>query len=208
MNPWELGIAAWENAGANGVRTYLNTRVLAIGQTVEGYRLETDRETLFCRAVINCAGLNADKVQALLYPTQVHIVPDAGDYLILDKAASELPRHILQYEPEDGGKGVNAVPTVEGSLLLGPSERENGTDFAVSAAGIVFVRERAADILPGLPWESVIRSFAAVRPNPQRPDGSSIGSFVIESPAPGFWSLIGVKTPGLTCNGNRLRNIS
>lgn len=91
------------------------------------------------------------------------------------------------------------MPTVEGSLLLGPSERENETDFAVSAAGLSFVRERAGRVLPGLDLQATIRSFAAVRPNPQRPDGSSIGSFVIEHPSPAFWSLIGIKTPGLTC---------
>ena len=54
----------------------------------------------------------------------------------------------------------------------------------------------------------VIRSFGSVRPNPHRvvlkdgeyvPDGKSIGSFCIEHPAPGFYSLIGIKTPGLTC---------
>ena len=91
------------------------------------------------------------------------------------------------------------MPTVEGSLLLGPSERENATDFAVSAEGLSFVRERAGRVLPGLDLGSAIRSFAAVRPNPRREDGSSIGSFVIEHPGPAFWSLIGIKTPGLTC---------
>ncbi len=199
VNPWELGIAACENAAANGAELCLNTRVRSIGRTAEGYRVGTDQGDFFCRAVVNCAGLNADKVQELLFPAPVHIAPDAADYLILDRAAENKPTHIIQYEPEDGGKGFNAVPTVEGSLLLGPSERENETDFAVSAAGISFVRERAGRVLPGLDLQDTIRSFAAVRPNPQREDGSSIGSFVIEHPGPGFWSLIGVKTPGLTC---------
>ena len=199
VNPWQLGIAACENAVANGAELFLNTRVLGIGKTAEGYRVETDRESFSCRAVINCAGLAADQVQELLFPTPVTIAPDAADYLVLDKAAENKPTRIIQYEPEDGGKGLSAVPTVEGSLLLGPSERENEVDFAVSAAGLSFVRERAARILPGLDLRDTIRSFAAVRPNPRRPDGSSIGSFVIEHPDPGFWSLIGVKTPGLTC---------
>ena len=199
VNPWALGIAACENAAANGAELCLNTRVLGIRKTAEGYRIETDRETFSCRAVVNCAGINADRVQELLFPTPVHIAPDAADYLILDKAAENKPTHIVQYEPEDGGKGLSAVPTVEGSLLLGPSERENGIDFAVSAAGLSFVRERAGRVLPGLDLRDTIRSFAAVRPNPQRADGSSIGSFVIEHPGFGFWSLIGVKTPGLTC---------
>ena len=198
VNPWELGIAACENAAANGAELCLNTRVLNIRRTAEGYRVETDRGSFSCRAVVNCAGINADRVQELLFPTSVHIALDAADYLILDKAANR-PGHIIQYEPEDGGKGFNAVPTVEGSLLLGPSERENATDFAVSAEGLSFVRERAGRVLPGLDLGSTIRSFAAVRPNPRREDGSSIGSFVIEHPGPAFWSLIGIKTPGLTC---------
>jgi glycerol-3-phosphate dehydrogenase len=53
-----------------------------------------------------------------------------------------------------------------------------------------------------------IRSFGAVRPNPHRvilkegvyvPDGSSIGSFCIERPSENFISLMGIKTPGITC---------
>ena len=199
VNPWELGIAASENAAANGAELFLNTRVLSIGRTAEGYRVETDHGDFSCRAVVNCAGINADRVQALLFPTPVRIAPDAADYLILDKASANRPSHIIQYEPEDGGKGFNAVPTVEGSLLLGPSERENKVDFAASEEGLSFVRERAGCVLPGLDLNDTIRSFAAVRPNPQREDGSSIGSFVIEHPGPAFWSLIGIKTPGLTC---------
>ena len=199
VNPWELGIAACENAAANGVELFLNTCVLNICRMENGYRVETGREAFCCCAVVNCAGLSADKVQELVYPTPVHIVPDAADYLILDKATENKPTHIVQYEPEGGGKGLSAVPTVEGSLLLGPSERENETDFAVSAEGLSFVRERAGRVLPCLDLQDTIRSFAAVRPNPQRADGSSIGSFAIEHPSPGFWSLIGVKTPGLTC---------
>ena len=45
----------------------------------------------------------------------------------------------------------------------------------------------------------VIRSFGAVRPNPYRENGESIHDFCVENPAPGFYSLIGIKTPGLTC---------
>lgn len=199
VNPWELGLAACENALANGAELFLNTPVLGIQKTAEGYRIETDREAFSCRSVINCAGLRADRVQELLFSSEVHIAPDGADYLILDKAAENKPAHIIQYEPEDGGKGFNAVPTVEGSLLLGPSERDYEIDFAVSAEGLSFVRERAERVLPKLNLNDTIRSFAAVRPNPRREDGSSIGSFVIENPGPGFWSMIGIKTPGLTC---------
>ena len=80
--------------------------------------------------------------------------------------------------------------------------------FATTAQGLSVLLHDAAELLPDLDLTKVIRSFAAVRPNPHRvvlrdgeyvPDGTSIGSFAIENPAPGFWSLLGIKTPGLTC---------
>ena len=37
-------------------------------------------------------------------------------------------------------------------------------------------------------------------PNPYRDNGESIHDYSIENPNPGFYSLIGVKTPGLTCS--------
>ena len=199
VNPWELCIAACENARENGTQVSLNTCVLSIRSEQDGYLLTTTQGDFFTRAILNCAGMQAALVQGFVYPCPVSIHPTSGDYLILDRDAGPHLSHIIQVEPEDGGKGLNAVPTVEGNLLLGPSERENETDWAVSEAGLTFVRRSAGQVFPGFSPEHVIRSFAALRPNPQRPDGSSIGSFVIEHPAPGFWSLIGIKTPGLTC---------
>lgn len=199
VNPWALGIAAGENAAANGAEFFLNTRVMNISAADGGYILETEEESFFCRCVLNCAGLAADMVQALIFPPSVRIMPDAGDYLVLDRERENAPGHILQYEPEDGGKGLSAVPTVEGSLLLGPSERENGTDYATDREGLAFIREQTLKLLPEIDLNNTIRSFAAVRPNPRKVDGGSIGSFVIENPAPGFWSFIGIKTPGMTC---------
>ena len=199
VNPWQLGIAACENAVHNGAQLRLNTKVIAIHHDQDGYLLETDRGSIRTCAVINCAGLNADRIQALAFPTEVRIVPTAGDYLVLDKNSVGKPTHILEYEPEEKAKGLTVVPTVEGSLLLGPSERDNTLDYATTADGLLWVREQAARLLPGLDHDGTIRSFAAVRPNPEQADGRSIHSFCIEHPAERFWSLIGIKTPGLTC---------
>ena len=198
VNPWELGLAACENALANGAKAYMNTPVTGISRAQGGYIVHTSRGSFSCRAVINCAGLSADKIQELLFPPSVQIAPTAADYLVLDKAAENAPAHIIQYEPEYG-RGFSAVPTVDGSLLLGPSERENTADYATDPKGLSFIIEQTGKILPGLSMDMVIRSFAAVRPNSVRPDGRGTGSFVIENPGEGFWSFIGIKTPGMTC---------
>ncbi len=201
VNPWQLGIAACENAVKNSVQLRLNTCVLAMQRDGGGYRIETNRGVFAVRAVVNCAGLAADRVQELLFPASVRIAATAGDYLILDRSVAGKPTHILEYEPEEKTKGLTLVPTVEGSLLIGSTERENTADFATTESGLARVKDMAKRVLPGLDPEAVIRSFAAVRPNPQYPDGRSVGSFCIEHPAPRFWSLIGIKTPGLTCAG-------
>ena len=208
VNPWALGIAAWENARKNGCGYLGNTKVLNILKEETGYVIETDGETIFCKAVLNCGGMYADRIQELLFPPSVRLYCDGADFLILDKLAPR-PRHILFQEPEIKGKGITAVPTVDGNLLLGPSQRPlTDEPWATTQEGLAFLRETARQLLPEIPLDQVIRSFGSVRPNPQRvvlrdgkyvPDGTSIGSFVIEEPAPGFYSLIGIKTPGLTC---------
>ena len=208
VNPWQLGIAAFENAVHNGCEPMLNTKVLAIHKSHDGYVIETGGETIACKVILNCAGLNADKVQELLFEPSVRLVPTGADFFILDKRA-EKPGRIIFQEAEEKGTGVTAVPTVEGNLLLGPSQRPlEDRPWATTFAGMDFLRQATARVLPGVDLNQIIRSFACVRPNPHRvvlkdgeyvPDGKSIGSFVIDNPAPGFWSLIGIKTPGLTC---------
>lgn len=208
VNPWQLGIAAYENAVDNGCEVRLNTRVVGISREKSGYVVETSGEPIFCRVILNCAGLAADKVQELLFPPSVRLFWDGADFLVLDKRVKP-PKHVLFQEPEEKGKGITAVPTTEGNLMLGPSRRPlEGEPWATTREGITFLRDNTPGLLRGVDLTQVIRSFASVRPNPHRvvwqdgayvPDGKSIGSFVIENPAPGFYSLLGIKTPGLTC---------
>ena len=46
VNPWQLGIAAFENAAANGMEPMLGTTVVGIRKTKFGYLVETDRSAL------------------------------------------------------------------------------------------------------------------------------------------------------------------
>ena len=208
VNPWELGLAAGENAAANGCAIRLNSRVTALFPDGAGWVAETDGATFRAGAVINCCGLYADQVQELAAEPSVRIAPGKAAYLVLDGGAGL--GHILFHEPEEGGKGLTAVPTVEGKLLLGPSE-EPGTDrddWSTTRQGLDFLRSRAAQMLPGLALSRTIRSFGAIRPTPYLvrrqgadwvPTGQSIRNFMIQNPRPRLWGLVGIKTPGLTC---------
>lgn len=198
VNPWQLGIAAWENACRNGAQTLLNTKVLDIHPTGEGYLLETTSGQITCKAVLNCAGLYADRVQAMCFPSPVGLRWDSAEYLVLDPAADK-PSRIIFHQAESCGKGITAIPCTGGELLISGIRKPLEEPFATTAEGLSELRGDAKALLPELDLGAVIRSFGAVRPNPFRQDGESIPDFCIENPGPGFYSLIGIKTPGLTC---------
>lgn len=208
VNSWQFGIAACENAVYNGCEVLRNISVKGIEKTKDGYIIQTEREDIECKAVLNCAGMFADQIQEMLFPPSVRLFLDSADFLVMDKDA-DAPKHVIFHESEESGKGITAVPSVEGNLLLASSQRPlEGEFFSTSVHGMEVLRNTALCVLPELDLRRVIRSFGAVRPNPHRviwkdgayvPDGKSIGSFVIENPAPGFYSLLGIKTPGITC---------
>lgn len=197
VNPWQLGIAAFENARDNGCEVMLNAPVTAMVLQGDIYHIETARGHIAARAVVNCAGLGAVQVQELLFPSPVRLRLDGADFLVFDPLAPK-PGHIV-FEETEAGKGVTAVPCTEGNLLLDSPPRPYKPDYATTREGLDFIRAHGARLLPALDFGAVIRSFGAVRPNPETADGGDVRDFCILRPAPTFWSLMGVKTPGLTC---------
>ena len=207
-DPWELCYAAFENAAANGCGFLPDAELISISRDSGGYILETTAGDLSARAVINCGGLCSDKIHEMLFQPSVRIRADGADYMIIQRGSAELS-HIIQQETDKEDKGLTAVPTVGGSILLGLTQREAEDEpDAVSADGPARISRLYDAILLGLKNGKIIRSFAAARPNPYGvmlkdgkyvPDGRRIDSFVIENPEPGFISFIGIKTPGLTC---------
>ncbi len=209
VDPWELGIAAYENAAANGAAFHFREQVTHIERDSGGFLLETEKGSYRAKAVVNCAGLNAAAVRELLCVPAVRIFPTAADYLVLDDTLSGFIRHVIFCEPEEKGKGLTLVPTVDGNLLVGPTERarELSPDGATAVEGLRELEAMCAEIVPDLPLSEQIRSFSALRPNPFAvreengvwvPEDRTIQDFTIYD-EDGFVSLLGIKTPGLTC---------
>lgn len=198
VNPWQLGIAAFENAVKNGAEVILNTEVLGIRENANGFVVETNEDAYRCKMVFNCAGLSADKVQALAFPPSARLELDGAEYLVLDKNARK-PSLVIFHQAESCGKGITAIPCVEGNLLISGVRKMLGIPFGTTAEGLQELHTAAKELLPDAEISKVIRSFGAVRPNPYTESGESVHDFCIENPTPGFYSLIGIKTPGLTC---------
>lgn len=212
--PWELGLAAAENAARNGAEIRLNAKVTDIVKTEDGYKICAGGNVFYTRGIINCAGLFADEILEKVQKPSVRIFPDSGDYFVLDTKAGGYIRHVIFHEPEEKDKGLTLVPTVEGNILVGPTKnRSDEKDgFETTRAGLDRLLALVAEVMPALPMEHVIRSFGAIRPNPYYvhfdpasgsylPEDKSINGFsIVESEEnPAFLSFIGIKTPGLTC---------
>ena len=199
VNPWQLGIAAYENAVQNGAEAMLSTQVLGIRKCDAGFVIETNEDAFACKMIFNCAGLSADQVQELLFPPSVRLELDSAEYLVLDEHARK-PERVIFHQAQSCGKGITAIPCVEGNLLVSGVRKPMGTPFATTVEGLRELHSSTKELLPEVDLSKVIRSFGAVRPNPYMENGESLHDFCIENPAPGFYSLIGIKTPGLTCS--------
>ena len=199
VNPWQLGIAAYENALQNGAEAKLNTEVRNIRKVEKGFAVETDSETYFAKMVFNCAGLWADKVQEMAFEPTVRLELDGAEYLVMDNLAPK-PDRILFHQAESCGKGITAIPCTEGNLLISGVRKPLGIPFATNINGLQELYAATKELLPEADMTKVIRSFGAVRPNPYVENGESLHDFCIENPTPGFYSLIGIKTPGLTAS--------
>lgn len=200
VDPWQLTIAAYENAQNNGTDMRLCTRVINIHTINHDYLLETTSGDIIAHAVVNCAGLSAAEVHAFAFPCDIGIRLDATDYIVLNRQAPT-PHHILFQELAEG-KGVTMIPTIQGNLLVeGPSRSLGSTPKATTKEGLTALNHLSQTLWPAFDHSQIIRSFAAVRPNPIALDDHSIHlhDFVIAAPRPNFFSLIGIKTPGLTC---------
>lgn len=214
VDPWELGLAAYENACDNNVRFLFGRTLLHMERTEKGFLLESSRESFLARTVVNCAGLSSDAVREMLEIPAVRIYPSAADYIVFDASLEGFVDHIIFHEPEErngscSGKGLTLVPTVDGSLLAGATERERASapDGATSRQGLQEIARLCEEIVPSLPLSEQIRSFSALRPNPYHveqkdgiwvPTDRPIHSFTLLQ-EDGLISLMGIKTPGLTC---------
>ncbi len=202
VEPWELGIAAYENARDNGVEFIFESEVSQISRENDGFMLRTSKGEVFARCIINCAGLNADKLRETLEKPAIRIRYSLTDFAVFGNESKNIVKHVIFSECEDGRKGVTLIPTVDGKLMAeGPAKiKTDDSTPRNSDSGIAELYRQCRELIPKLDTDDIIRHFAAVRPNPYDIDAPKrqIDSFTMLDEN-GMISLIGIKTPGLTC---------
>ena len=194
ITPWEVCIAAMEEAMQNGVDCHFNEEVVMIKPLKEGFEITTNKGSYRTRKVINCAGVFADELAHMIGNDDYHIHPRKGQYYILDRLSRMPVTSVIYPVPSEKGKGVLLVPTIHGNVLLGPNSEfvEDKGDVSCDEQ-LDQVSEQVHRLMPNLPMMNVIRSFAGCRPS------GDLHDFVIEKDKhyPDFIHVACIESPGL-----------
>ena len=196
--PWSLAIAAVENAVENGLVLHVAEGVVSI-DVVDSHvqRIITDLGEYEVDAVVNAAGLMADRVAQMAGLSEPVLFPRRGEYLLLDKKVGSLVSSVVFPTPNKMSKGTLVVPTIDGGILLGPTaedlDAEEKEATETTRDGLHGAIEGARRLVPELDLSLVVKTFAGLRPE------TADRKFVVGGTGiNGFFQAAGMRSPGLT----------
>ena len=197
VGPWEFTIKLLENAALNGTEVLVDAEVSNIEKLQDGYKvILKDGRSFETKAVINAAGVYADKINDMVSKNHFDIHPRIGEYYVLDKVQGKLTNSVLFQCPTIMGKGILVTKTVHGNIMVGPTAEDvESKDYVgTTTHGLDDIRRQAEKTISGINYRDSIRNFTGIRAE------SSTGDFIIGevSDAPNFFNIAGTKSPGLS----------
>jgi L-2-hydroxyglutarate oxidase len=95
--PWEIIEEKDEN------KIFLGHQVTNIGNLATNLVIETDKQQIECKHLINCAGLHSDKLTKLGgQKPPAKIIPFKGEYFELKEDAKHLCKNLIYPVPDPG----------------------------------------------------------------------------------------------------------
>jgi glycerol-3-phosphate dehydrogenase len=197
VEPYGLVFALAENAAANGVEIFTGWKLAAAERAGDGWRLIPENgKPVTARRAVNAAGLQADEVSKLFGAEAFRITPRKGEEYLLDRNAPGFPDHVIFPVPAKNSKGVLVIPTVEGTMMVGPTAEEidDKDDLGTTTANLERIFALAARMVPAISKKDIITSFAGLRPAMEGNDFY----IAISGKVPGLVQAAGIQSPGLT----------
>jgi glycerol-3-phosphate dehydrogenase len=202
VEPYRFVFSVVESAVKNGVRLLAGWKVVSArrdpGPDGGAWRVEAeDGRSLKARYVVNCAGLFADELSGIFGAEDYKIEGRKGQYYLLDKLTRSRPRRVVFPVPTSVSKGMLVVPTVEGTVLIGPSASPivDKEDKSTTREELETIIRSARNMVPEVSEADVITSFAGIRP--------TLGEdyyIDVSAKAPAFVQVAGIQSPGLTAS--------
>jgi len=200
----------YNQAREKGAEFVFGTEVIGIERAGTKYKVQIkDRDgfsTFIAHVVVNCAGLNSDRIAQLV---GIDIVKAGyklhyckGEYFSLDSKYRNLVSRLIYPAPEQAGHGIHWKQGLDGRILLGPSAYYVAAiDYAVDEKHKQYFYNSAKRFLPFIELEDLTPESSGIRPKLQGP-GEGFRDFVItheeKAGFPGLINLIGIESPGLT----------
>jgi len=227
------------DAEANGATLALHTKVVdaridndgkillccsssSYGDNLNG-RPDQEEDTMWlsCKHVVNCSGLWADRVAAMIHSSitgnDVWSPPKQyfarGSYFRLHGVKSPFSRLVYPVPDPNGGLGVHATIDMAGQTKFGPDVEwlpvdtdPDEIEYAVDPCRALSFYESIRRYWPDLPDDSLVPDYTGVRPKLSHPTlaglSGSFRDFAVVGPSvhgiPGLVHLFGIESPGLT----------
>ncbi|MDX9721258.1 MAG: NAD(P)/FAD-dependent oxidoreductase [Myxococcota bacterium] len=195
INPYEFAFALLESAIRNGVELWVEATVERIDVDQDVLSLSTTKGQAHARYVLNCAGVYADTIAAMVGERSFSIRPRKGEEYMLDKRLRGLVRRLVFPLPTAVTKGILIIPTFDGTIMVGPTAHDTNDreDVSTTEAGADEVFSAVGEICPSITKRDTITEFAGLRA------ASDSGDFIIgPSAVRGFINVAGIQSPGLT----------
>ena len=162
----EAGIAAYtsvcnrlgELVTAAGGQVVMNARVTAIRHLPQSVTVETTAGAFEAAYLVNCAGLQSDRVTALTgAKPPAKIVPFRGEYFELTPEAAKLCRNLIYPVPDPNFPflGVHYTRMIAGGVECGPN-----AVLALAREGYTWADINIADLAETLTYPGFLRMMA------------------------------------------------
>ena len=204
LDPMQYTIALAENACKNGVSFRFGHRVERIDRLEDGWMIHTSQGDVRTKWIINCAGMYASQISAMLGYPDYPVRGFKGEYYVLDKKAGRsMPIPIYPAPNEKGGFATHATPTIDGNVLIGPDSylTDDFEDYKVTKEHMDGLYRDGLKMFKEMKREYFIRNFAGIRWKIYDPATGENKDFVLESDDanPFTVNLVGIESPGITC---------
>ncbi len=181
-----------------------NTPIDRLEPVQGGWLVSFGAESTTVDAVVNCAGLGAQRLGHATGGYRPERVPrlffGKGSYFAY--AGRPAFSRLIYPVPIPGGLGVHVTLDMAGRMRFGPDvEWVDEENYDVDAARAAAFYARIRDYWPGLPDNGLVPDYCGIRPKLTGP-GEPAVDFMIEGPAqhavPRLVHLFGIESPGLT----------
>ncbi len=196
IDPWSAPYAYLRQSLENGGELRVNCAVTG-GEFSDGaWTLQTGCGQIRATTVINCAGLYGDLVdQAVTGQADFTITPRKGQFVVFDKAASDLAQAVILPVPTARTKGIVLFRTVFGNLAVGPTaeDQQSRTDASTDQDTLRALIAAGVEMLPALADMPVTATYAGLRPASEFKDYQ-----ISQDRAPNWITVGAIRSTGLS----------